>query len=648
MSADLENFMRTLNSKYKGANIHNIVDNKDGSMSIVLSGDEAGLDGVLSKLDVDNIKDLPSIDREEVHKLVKRRYGTSASIIRRDAMGSDYLDLPRTPLSSDATPQQMYERSMEYYKTEDVYGSSIDILTNFASKGFRNDIDDVNIRNFYDNWVIDTGIDKIVEQIFFEFFRSGFVRTYKVVGKYIPKISYVSPIPGQSVKKVSKEKAEQLKAEYAAEESKLETQEDEKAAKKIKWSKDYIPIQYTILNPTQIEIEKSSLLMDDQQVILKSAALEGIKELLETPTSELTEHQKHIVKNITAEMKKAAIDGEDLPLNPYLVGAVDYRRQPYELYPFPRGVRAFESMEYKKNLRDADYSTLDGITNFLLVITVGNDNFPIKGQEQLEAAAELFNTPSKAFNAVWDHTLKVTRVEPSDVGDILGQDKYKQVNDDITGAFGVIRALIDGVGSPTKPAADLATKSLLEEINYARREVRRWIYNEYRDVAEAMGFERYPSIRFDNMILKDEILMMTVIQGMLDRRILSYRLGHEMLGFDHDTIRSEMEEEAPLVQSGVLGILGSPYQQFRGGGGDVQETQRAPKGTPSEGRPKSKPAKTPKQPSDVQKPKAEKDAAAFADFLSAPVDDMTPEDLFILNKYIREKMLEKLSNVDEE
>lgn len=649
---DLEGFRDKLNSQYNSVSVRDILDNGNGSFSFVLDGTQEAIDGFLTGRGKTPFGELPYIDKEDVGKLRRTKLGrrSQASITRRDQLGKDYLDLSVTPDVLSAKPQDLYQRSMDYYKSRDVYGSSIDILTNFASKGFKNDVDDPNIRNFYNNWVVDVGFDKIVEQIFFEFFRSGFVRTYKVVSKYIPKVNYVSTIPGGTVTKVNEDVAKfwlKKREDALKEAAKSKT---EQAAKKIKWSKDYMPIRYTILNPTLIEVEQSSILLDQQLITLKAKALEKVKELLETPPSDLTEHQKTVVKSIPSEMKKAALDGEDLPLDPYLVGAVDYRRQPYEPYPFPRGVRAFESMEYKKSLRDADYSTLDGISNYILVVTIGNDSFPIKSQDELETVSELFNTPAKSYDVFWNHTLKVERVQPSDVGDILGKEKYAQVNDDITGAFGVIRALIDGVGNPSKGGAELAVKALTEEIRYARREVSRWIYAEYRDVAEAMAFERYPKVRFDDMILKDELLMMNTIQGMIDRRIISYRTGHDMLGLDHDTVLSEMEIEMPLVVDGILGVLGSPYQQFKGGGTpQVQETQRAPKGTPSEGRPKNKPAKTPApaQKPDDKKPTPAASVAAMERAFGDLISEMDPQELTNLILFIREKTLKKLSDTEE-
>jgi hypothetical protein len=248
----------------------------------------------------------------------------------------------------------------------------------------------------------------------------------------------------------------------------------------------------------------------------------------------------------------------------------------------------------------------------------------------LETVAALFDTPSKSFDIVWNHTLDIEKITFPEISTILGQDKFAQVNDDLSQAYGVSRALLDGTLQGNAKSVELAAKAFSEEINYARRCVRRWINNEYEEVALAMGFDRYPMVRFDENALKDEIMMMSVIQGMIDRRIISYESGIEKLGMDFNTELANMKQEAALVQAGILGIIGSPYnpkalpsatppveQDSTPSGKDttvtkkdltefqkniekmvqenIQKTQRTPKGTPSEGRPRGAPAKTPKK-----------------------------------------------------
>jgi len=466
-----------------------------------------------------------------------------------------------------SSPHELFQRSIDYYQSKDVYGTAINVLTNFASKGFENDIDDVTIKNFFDNWVIDTGFDDIVEKIFFDFFRVSMVRTYKIRGQYEPKVSYISSTPGK--------KPARVRASV------------ERAVRNNRYTDMFIPIAYTILNPTLVEI-KGSLMFGQTAIYLKAKAGEEIKKMLEMPSTQLSTFQKKIIESMPVAFKKAVLEGQDIPLDPDLVGEVDYRRQPYERYPIPRGARAFESLEFKNELRKADYSTLDGITNYILKITVGNDNHPVTKQEILERVGEMFDTVSKSFKVVWNHTLNVEKITSPEVGEILGPDKYKQVNGDITGAMGMVRGLIDGEGNGSGAAVELAVKSIIEEINYARRQVTRWIYSEYKTVAEVMKFDRYPRVRFDDMALRDEIQMMAILEGLADRRIVSYNTIQKKLGFDPDTELAQMKVEKPLVLDGTLGLVGSPFQQTK------QPVQGTPRGTPSEGRPRGRPAVKPK------------------------------------------------------
>ena len=70
----------------------------------------------------------------------------------------------------------------------------------------------------------------------------------------------------------------------------------------------------------------------------------------------------------------------------------------------------------------------------------------------------------------------------------------------------------------------------------------------------------------------------------------------KLLGFDPGYEKKMMAKEMVDVIAGKIGIIGSPYQKSAGGdgGSGTQPTQKTPKGTPSEGRPKNQPS--PKKP----------------------------------------------------
>ena len=543
---DYDTFIEDLNKKYKNVKVLDIEAAGSGSVSMEMAV---------------GAKELAYL---EANSTISPLFSTAAlGQVTRDPLIRSDLDLAEKSVLKKS-PAELFQSSIDYYYTKDVYGTVIRNLANFASNGFENDIDDDNIRNFFDNWAMDIGLDVLIDQIFFDFFRVGMVRTYKVIGKYEPKINIFKPITKDNDKKNT-----------------------DTAAKKRRWSKSSIPIKYTVLNPVMLVIS-GSMMFDQTIVTVKAEALKDLRELLEVKQDVLTPHQKTILKSIPNDMKKAAKENKPYSLDMALVGDIDYRKQPYERYPRPRGVNAFESIEYKNKLRQADLSTLDGITNQILKITVGNDEFPCTDQTMLENVAEMFNTPSKAFNVVYNHTLKIEKIVSPEIEAILGKDKYEQVNEDYTGALGFVRALVDGGGTSSAAATELAMKSVISEIAYARRQVQRWLYKEYRDVAEAMGFDRYPVVRFNDIDLRDEIDYMRAVLGMVDRRAVSYETALKKLGLDAEVEMKRLESEKSKVLDGSFGIIGSPYNPKATpfvSDDNVQPEQRTPKGTPSEGRP---------------------------------------------------------------
>jgi len=490
--------------------------------------------------------------------LVPHTFKEKASTLTRDSLARSYLDLAMTKDVYDEDPKILYDKVMRYYYTEPIVGSVINILSSLASKGFENDIDDVDIKNFFDTWVFDVNFEEVIDWIFLELFKTSHVTTYKYIANYEPRISTIQPAGS---KKSTKTKS---------------TGKLENAAKKKIWSKGHLPVGYTVLNPSLVNIT-GNLLFNNVSVSLTPPKELG--DLLKKSTSELTEDEKALIKALPSDLKKAAEGGGDYQLDSRLVGNITYKKQPYERYARPRTSRVFESIEYKKSLRNADLSTLDGISNYILKITVGNDEFPVTSQEELEAVAKLFDTPSKSFDVVWNHTLKIEKIVSPEIDKILGKAKYEQVNDDIMGGLSFTRALLDA--TDVTAGSEWAIGAVKEDIDYARKQVTRWIYNEYRQIAEAMGFDRFPRVRWDDNILRNDILYKNVIASMVDRRMISYQTALETLGFDYTNELGNMQNELPLVIDGTFGLKGSPFQQST----LLQETQNAPLGTPSNGRP---------------------------------------------------------------
>jgi hypothetical protein len=136
--------------------------------------------------------------------------------------------------------------------------------------------------------------------------------------------------------------------------------------------------------------------------------------------------------------------------------------------------------------------------------------------------------------------------------------------------------------------------------------------------------------------------MMSIVQGMIDRRIISYDTGQKWLGLDPSTELAKLQIEKPLVLAGDLGVIGSPYNLKTAppmAETDVQDEQKTPKGTPSEGRPKGKPAKKPVPSKKTKKPKAEdEELSGFKDSVST----LKAEELVTAIGLLKEELNKKL------
>lgn len=550
----------------------------------------------------------------EKNASVPHVYRAKASTVTRDALSRNYLDLGLDKDVYTDEPKNLYKKALKYHYTEPIVGTVNNTLSSLACKGFENDIDDPEIKNFFDTWAFDVNFEEVLEWIFLDLFRTSHVTTYKYLAKYEPRVSTIAPINNKTTKKNTAKGVMQFK---------------DMAAKKNIWSKGFLPVGYTVLNPELVNIE-GNLLFDNVSVTLTPPSELG--ELLKKSTSELSEAEKTLIKSLPADLKSAAEGGGDYALDARMVGIITYKKQPYERYARPRSARVFDSIEYKNALRQADLSTLDGISNYILKVTVGNDSYPVTSQSELEAAADLFSTPSKSFDVVWNHTMQIEKIVSPEIESILGADKYVQVNQDITGGLSFTRALIDGEGGIADPS--WAIEAIRQDIEYARRQVTRWIYREYRQIAEAMGFDRFPKVRWDDGILRDDILYKNTISSMVDRRMLSYQTALETLGFDYDNELSNMQEEISLVEEGLFGIIGSPWQRA-----STQDTQNAPTGTPSNGRPTGQTNTKTKE----TDPNKQSDNKATKKKASSSFQDI----VFNMSKEQREQLIGFIENIDQ-
>jgi len=403
---------------------------------------------------------------------VKNRYAPSGGDLYS---GFTSNDTPYT-YAFNAIPSDPHDKmkfAMELYKLEPVVGTVIDLMVDFSASGFTNECEDQEVKKLYDSWAKEVRLSELIEGIFLEFYRSGNVTIYR-------------SDKNATVKKTTTTKNKKTSKEYK------------------------FPAGYTVLSPLNVFIE--GLMMFNLEMVTLQLPKEVIRLIKDNKTPE------YIINQLPEEFVRIVrAGGEKVPLNPELVSRITRRKQDYERYASPFLERVFEPVLYKRKLRQMDMATIEGLINQLVTVTVGNDEYPAT-DDDLEAIAELFNTPNKAYTVFWNHTLQVTFHTPEGL-DSLHQDKYKQVNEDIMTGIGVSRVLLDGQGANFSTAW-VSILSLIERLENAREKVKDWIEKEYRRIAEENNFKIAPTIRFNNMNLREDTYVRDVLLAMYDRGLL--------------------------------------------------------------------------------------------------------------------------------
>lgn len=452
---------------------------------------------------------------------------------RIDSYGYTSNNTPYTQVYSDLPiePHKKIQLAIDMYYKEPIIGAVIDMMVDFSSSGFTNECDDAEVKKIFDKWSEELNINELLEKIFLEYYRSGNVTIYR---------------------SKNNAKVKRRKTTKAASNIEIDIQEYE------------FPSGYTILNPMNVYIN-GSMAFGKELIQLKLS-----KELQQMLTN--TSSISNYLADIPTELVRDARAGEDFAtLNPDFTSRITRKKMDYERYASPFLERIFEPVMYKSKLRLMDMSTIEGLVNQLVTVTVGDKDFPAT-DDDLKAIAELFQTPNKAYTVFWNHTLNVQFHKPEGL-DTLTADKYKQVNEDILSGLGVSRILLDGGnGSQSNTSSSwISMLSFIERLDNARAKVKHWLESEYKRIAKENGFKTYPRVRFNKMNLREDTYIRDVLLAMYDRGLVDEEDILTEVGRDFQSV-VDMKKRNEKTRKLFL----PPEQPFQGG-----QTGPNDKGRPS-------------------------------------------------------------------
>lgn len=236
--------------------------------------------------------------------------------------------------------------------------------------------------------------------------------------------------------------------------------------------------------------------------------------------------ESEIVKNLPADIRKQmanGISGSNLiELDMDKLYIAHYKKDSWDMWASPFLEAILPDIMFKDKLRMADMAALDGVINVIRIWKLGDHKEGVLPDDG--AISKLINileanVGGGAMDIVWDSMIDMEPYYPP-IGDILGPEKYEQVNKDILIGLGVPEVLLGGSGSNFSNSF-IQLKTIVEKLEYVRQELIKWIDKEVKLVCKAMNIDTLPKVKFNHMNLHDENIHRKLIVGLMDRGILS-------------------------------------------------------------------------------------------------------------------------------
>ena len=391
------------------------------------------------------------------------------------------------------------------YANIPIFRNVIDIMSEFANTELYIEGGTEKSRNFIDKWFQKVKIWNLKDQFFREYYRSGNVFMYRLDSKFTPEdFSKMSTIYGSKFMKPGQ-----------------------------------IPIKYILLNPYDIATVRST---NFQGQVYRKILSEFELERLQDPK---TEYDVEVLKSLpkkTQELIKAGgygRDGISMELDPDKLNFAFYKKQDYEPFAIPFGFPVLDDLNWKLELKKVDQAVTRTIENVILLITMGNT--PDKGginPNNLKAMQSLFANESIGRVLVSDYTTKAEFIIP-DLNRVLGPEKYDIVDRDIKEALQNVV-----VGHERYSNTQVKAQIFLERLKEARNAfLQDFLIPQVKLVCQNLGFRKYPTIKFQEIDLKDEVQLQRVTTRLMELGILTPEQGITTIKTGHYPEGSELAKK---------------------------------------------------------------------------------------------------------
>lgn len=320
---------------------------------------------------------------------------------------------------------------------------------------------------------------------------------------------------------------------------------------------------FTLLNPDYINIQASS--MSTEQCI-ELIPDEQIKTIIAAgPRGEYADIYRQLPEDIVRAVKM----GRNIKLDNRLVTHIAHKASPYEVWGTPLLMRCFKTLIYKDKLRQAQDAIATRHIFPLRVAKIGAPGEPMPSQGDIDNFRDVLLDADQDPNyfLVYHYALQFDYVGSS--GKILPlNQEFDFIQKELMNGLGINQAMLNGEG-PTYANAQVGMDALGKRYMSYRLRLENWIRQKVlRPIAEIQGFYKpipseinggyrianrkdrqlvIPEIRWDNQDLTSNQAVMSFMQQLQSKGLVSMSTILPIIGLDPETERKNLEKERGTV-----------------------------------------------------------------------------------------------------
>ena len=230
-------------------------------------------------------------------------------------------------------------------------------------------------------------------------------------------------------------------------------------------------------------------------------------------------------------------DGLKINLENERIAYSFYKKQDYEPFAIPFGYPVLEDINAKLEMKKMDQAIMRTVENVILMITMGTE--PEKGginHNNVRAMQKLFTNESVGRVLVSDYTTKADFVIP-DINKVVGPNKYEVINKDIKeGLQNII------LNEDKYNGAQIKARVFLDRLKEAREAfINDFLQPEIRRISKDLGFRSYPTVKFQDVDLRDEVQLMRVTTRLMELGILTAEQGMTIIQTGRFPLAEELD-----------------------------------------------------------------------------------------------------------